>query len=170
VRARRIITAIKSATRYKLAPLNSYASFSHTPAGRTPTACSATPCPARRSTTRPARDLDRGVQSLLDCLGSDLSGLESQVLTCYLERRSYGEIGGFLGCDAKDGGYALQRVKAQGARPPALAPHRDLTLQVRSSYVEPVRAPLPGLGAAGMISWDGRLGRTHGRWSGGARN
>src|SRR6188472_3303579 len=31
---RQIITAIKSATRYKHAPLNTYVSFSHTPAGQ----------------------------------------------------------------------------------------------------------------------------------------
>src|SRR4026208_1962255 len=33
---RQIITAIKSATRYKHAPLNTYVSFSHTPAGPEP--------------------------------------------------------------------------------------------------------------------------------------
>ena len=47
---RQIITAIKTATRFKHAPLNSYVSFSHTPAGpgsRTASARSATRCPAR---------------------------------------------------------------------------------------------------------------------------
>ena len=33
---RQIITAIKTATRYKHAPLNQYVSFSHTPAGQDP--------------------------------------------------------------------------------------------------------------------------------------
>src|ERR1700709_2228305 len=33
---RQIITAIKTATRFKHAPLNTYASFSHTPAGQKP--------------------------------------------------------------------------------------------------------------------------------------
>ena len=35
---RQIITAIKTATRYKHAPLNTYVSFSHTPAGQEPDA------------------------------------------------------------------------------------------------------------------------------------
>ena len=33
------------------------------------------------------------------------------MLTCYLERRSYEEIGGLLGCDPKTVDNALQRVK-----------------------------------------------------------
>ncbi len=37
--------------------------------------------------------------------------LESQVLTCYLEGRSYEEIGELLGCDPKTVDNALQRVK-----------------------------------------------------------
>ena len=51
------------------------------------------------------------LQSLLQCLGSTLSGLESQVLTCYLEGRSYEEIGDLLDCDPKTVDNALQRVK-----------------------------------------------------------
>ena len=48
---RQIITAIKTATRFKHAPLNQYVSFSHTPAGQdaTTTARSATRCPGRAS-------------------------------------------------------------------------------------------------------------------------
>ena len=51
---RQIITAIKSATRYKHAPLNTYISFSHTPPGRSRRASArwATPCRAPQSTTR----------------------------------------------------------------------------------------------------------------------
>ena len=51
------------------------------------------------------------LQSLLSCLGSTLSSLESQVLTCYLEGRTYEEIGELLGCDPKTVDNALQRVK-----------------------------------------------------------
>ena len=52
---RQIITAIKTATRFKHQPLNQYISFSHTPAGRTPTASarSATLFPAPRPTILP---------------------------------------------------------------------------------------------------------------------
>ena len=52
---RQIITAIKTATRFKHAPLNTYVSFSHTPAGQDPTASArsatrsrARPCTSRR--------------------------------------------------------------------------------------------------------------------------
>ena len=51
------------------------------------------------------------LQSLLSCLGTALSELESHVLTCYLEGRSYEEIGDVLGCDPKTVDNALQRVK-----------------------------------------------------------
>ena len=52
---RQIITAIKTATRFKHAPLNSYVSFSHTRPARSQrsTAPWATRCPARRWTIRP---------------------------------------------------------------------------------------------------------------------
>ncbi len=54
---RQIITAIKTATRFKHQALNSYVSFSHTPAGQepTPTARSATRCPGRTWTSRRCR-------------------------------------------------------------------------------------------------------------------
>ena len=60
---RQIITAIKSATRFKHAPLNTYVSFSHTPAGQdTEGECTlgdALPGPLDRRSVRPGR-LDRG--------------------------------------------------------------------------------------------------------------
>jgi RNA polymerase sigma-H factor len=111
---RQIITAIKTATRHKHAPLNSYVSFSHTPAGQESevdcTLGDALPGP---SVDDPASCVisTEELQSLLDCLGTALSSLESQVLTCYLEGRSYEEIGELLGCDPKTVDNALQRVK-----------------------------------------------------------
>src|SRR6184192_837056 len=97
---RQIITAIKTATRFKHAPLNSYVSFSHTPAGQE----SEVDCTLGDALPGPAVDdpascviSTEELQSLLGCLGSTLSTLESQVLTCYLEGRSYEEIGGLLG-------------------------------------------------------------------------
>jgi RNA polymerase sporulation-specific sigma factor len=111
---RQIITAIKTATRYKHAPLNSYVSFSHTPAGQE----SEVDCTLGDALPGPAVDdpascviSTEELQSLLSCLGSTLSSLESQVLTCYLEGRSYEEIGGLLDCDPKTVDNALQRVK-----------------------------------------------------------
>ena len=111
---RQIITAIKTATRYKHAPLNTYVSFSHAPAGQEADAdCTlgdALPGPAVEDPASCVISTEE-LQSLLDCLGSALSTLESQVLTCYLEGRSYEEIGLLLDCEPKTVDNALQRVK-----------------------------------------------------------
>src|ERR1041384_2031834 len=111
---RQIITAIKTATRYKHAPLNTYVSFSHTPAGQDLDA----DCTLGDALPGPAVDdpatcviSSEELQSLLSCLGSTLSSLESQVLTGYLEGRSYEAIGEALDCDPKTVDNALQRVK-----------------------------------------------------------
>jgi RNA polymerase sporulation-specific sigma factor len=111
---RQIITAIKTATRYKHAPLNTYVSFSHTPAGQDLDAeCTlgdALPGPAVDDPATCVISTDE-LQSLLACLSSTLSPLESQVLTYYLEGRSYEAIGDLIGCDPKTVDNALQRVK-----------------------------------------------------------
>jgi RNA polymerase sporulation-specific sigma factor len=111
---RQIITAIKTATRYKHAPLNTYVSFSHTPAGQDLDAeCTlgdALPGPAVDDPATCVISSDE-LKSLLECLGSTLSPLESQVLTYYLEGRSYEAIGDLIGCDPKTVDNALQRVK-----------------------------------------------------------
>jgi RNA polymerase sporulation-specific sigma factor len=111
---RQIITAIKTATRFKHAPLNTYVSFSHTPAGQDLDAeCTlgdALPGPAVDDPATCVISTDE-LQSLLACLGSTLSPLESQVLTYYLEGRSYEAIGDLIGCDPKTVDNALQRVK-----------------------------------------------------------
>ena len=81
---RQIITAIKTATRYKHAPLNTYVSFSHTPAGQDVDAdCTlgdALPGPAVDDPATCVISTDE-LQSLLACLSSTLSPLEAQVLT-----------------------------------------------------------------------------------------
>src|SRR6185312_11894177 len=111
---RQIITAIKSATRYKHAPLNTYVSFSHTPAGQDVDAdCTlgdALPGPAVDDPATCVISTDE-LQSLLACLSSTLSPREAQVLTYYLEGRSYEAIGDLIGCDPKTVDNALQRVK-----------------------------------------------------------
>ena len=111
---RQIITAIKTATRFKHAPLNTYVSFSHTPAGQDLDAdCTlgdALPGPAVDDPATCVISSDE-LQSLLECLGSTLSPLESQVLTFYLEGRSYEAIGDLIRCDPKTVDNALQRVK-----------------------------------------------------------
>src|SRR4051794_36536047 len=111
---RQIITAIKTATRYKHAPLNGYVSFSHTPAGHDDgsdcTLGDALPGPG---VDDPARRViaSQELEALVCCLGTGLSRLEARVLALYLEGRSYEEISGLLECDAKAVDNALQRVK-----------------------------------------------------------
>jgi RNA polymerase sporulation-specific sigma factor len=110
---RQIITAIKTATRFKHAPLNTYVSFSHTPAGQDDGDCTlgdALPGPA---VDDPAVCVisSEELQSLVFCLGTGLSPLESDALRLYLEGNSYEEMAEGLGCDTKTIDNALQRVK-----------------------------------------------------------
>ena len=51
------------------------------------------------------------LRSLVGCLSTALSELESRVLALYLDGRSYEAIGERLGCDTKTVDNALQRVK-----------------------------------------------------------
>ena len=111
---RQIITAIKTATRYKHAPLNTYISFSHTPAGQE----SEGECTLGDALPGPGVDepsvcviSTEELQSLVFCLGSGLSKLESDALRCYLEGLSYEDMAVELGCDTKTIDNALQRVK-----------------------------------------------------------
>jgi RNA polymerase sporulation-specific sigma factor len=111
---RQIITAIKTATRFKHAPLNSYVSFSHTPAGQDGdgdcTLGDALPGP---SVDEPSVCVisSEELQSLVFTLGTGLSTLESDALRLYLEGSSYEEMAEELGCDTKTIDNALQRVK-----------------------------------------------------------
>ncbi len=111
---RQIITAIKTATRFKHAPLNTYVSFSHTPAGQE----SEGDCTLGDALPGPGVDdpsvcviSTEELQSLVFCLGSGLSQLEADALRCYLEGLSYEQMADELGCDCKTIDNALQRVK-----------------------------------------------------------
>ena len=111
---RQIITAIKTATRYKHQPLNQYVSFSHTPAGQESEGeCSlgdALPGPTTNDPSVCVISTEE-LQSLVFTLGSGLSRLESDALRLYLEGLSYEEMAEELGCDTKTIDNALQRVK-----------------------------------------------------------
>jgi len=111
---RQIITAIKTATRFKHTPLNTYVSFSHTPAGQDSegecTLGDALPGPGVNDPAVCVISTEE-LQSLVGCLGTSLSGLESNALRLYLEGSSYEEMAGELGCDTKTIDNALQRVK-----------------------------------------------------------
>ena len=110
---RQIITAIKTATRFKHAPLNTYVSFSHTPAGQEDGDCTlgdALPGPGVDDPVVCVISTEE-LQSLVFCLGTGLSPLESDALRLYLEGNSYEEMAEGLGCDTKTIDNALQRVK-----------------------------------------------------------
>jgi RNA polymerase sporulation-specific sigma factor len=111
---RQIITAIKTATRFKHGPLNTYVSFSHTPAGQDPDGeCTLGDALPGSQTNDPAVCVisTEELQSLVFCLGSGLSKLEADALRLYLEGESYEEMAELLGCDTKTIDNALQRVK-----------------------------------------------------------
>ena len=111
---RQIITAIKTATRFKHSPLNSYVSFSHTPAGQESdgdcTLGDALPGPSVDDPSVCVISTEE-LQSLVFTLGSGLSRLEVDALKLYLEGESYEEMAERLGCDTKTIDNALQRVK-----------------------------------------------------------
>jgi len=111
---RQIITAIKTATRFKHSPLNSYVSFSHTPAGQEAdgdcTLGDALPGPSVDDPSVCVISTEE-LQSLVFTLGSGLSKLEADALKLYLEGESYEEMAERLGCDTKTIDNALQRVK-----------------------------------------------------------
>jgi RNA polymerase sporulation-specific sigma factor len=110
---RQIITAIKTATRFKHAPLNTYVSFSHTPAGQEEGDCTLGDALPGPGVDDPAVCVisTEELQSLVFCLGTGLSPLESDALRLYLEGNSYEEMAEELGCDTKTIDNALQRVK-----------------------------------------------------------
>src|SRR5947199_869013 len=111
---RQIITTNKTALRFNHAPLNTYVSFSHTPAGQE----SDSECTLGDALPGPGVDepsvcviSTQELQSLVFTLGTGLSSLESDALRLYLEGSSYEEMAEELGCDTKTIDNALQRVK-----------------------------------------------------------
>jgi RNA polymerase sporulation-specific sigma factor len=110
---RQIITAIKTASRQKHLPLNTYVSFSHSPSSADfDSRTLADVIPSGR-TSDPVQQVisSEEVVSLTDCLVRLLSPLESQVLKYYLEGNSYEAIAAEIGHDTKTVDNALQRIK-----------------------------------------------------------
>ena len=111
---RQIITAIKTATRFKHQPLNQYISFSHSPAGQDNDGeCTLGDALPGSTTNDPAVCVisTEELQSLVFTLGTGLSKLETDALKLYLEGESYETMAELLGCDTKTIDNALQRVK-----------------------------------------------------------
>ena len=110
---RQIITAVKTSTRNKHTPLNEYVSFAQNPAAGgegEQTLDEVLPGPTAHDPVNVVISSEE-LHSLVDCLTSVLSELESSVLSLYLDGRSYEEIAGRLACDTKTVDNALQRVK-----------------------------------------------------------
>ena len=111
---RQIITAVKTSTRNKHTPLNEYVSFSQTPAAGAgdgdPTLDELLAGPSAHDPVNQVISSEE-LHSLVSCLSSVLSELESSVLALYLDGHSYEAIARRLECDAKTVDNALQRVK-----------------------------------------------------------
>ena len=115
---RQIITAVKTATRNKHAPLNQYVSFGQSPAanGESDTTMEEIlPGPTAFDPVNQAISSEE-LGSLVGHLRATLSDMESSVLGYYLEDRSYEEVALLLGCDTKTVDNALQRVKRKVSR------------------------------------------------------
>jgi RNA polymerase sigma-H factor len=110
---RQIITAVKTASRNKHAPLNQYLSFAQTPAAAGDSDATLEEVLPGPPSDDPADRViaSEELQSLIACLSSVLSDLESRVLSLYLDGHSYELIGRRLECDTKTVDNALQRVK-----------------------------------------------------------
>ena len=147
---RQIITAIKTATRFKHAPLNTYVSFSHTPAGQDGegecTLGDALPGPAVHEPSVVVISTEE-LQSLVFCLGTGLSPLEADALRLYLEGSSYEDMAERARLRHEDDRQRAPAREAQdphapeGPRSPAVAaPPGTLAAACRSSSAG--RAPV----------------------------
>ena len=110
---RQIITAVKTSTRNKHTPLNQYVSFSASPASAGDSDATLDEVLPGPTTHDPVNQVisTEELHSLVNCLSSVLSELESGVLSLYLDGDSYEVIAEQLDCDTKTVDNALQRVK-----------------------------------------------------------
>lgn len=110
---RQIITAVKTATRNKHTPLNQYVSFSQAPSASSDSEPTLEDVLPGSDVHEPANKVisSEELHSLVACLSSVLSELESAVLSLYLDGHSYETIAEKLTCDTKTVDNALQRVK-----------------------------------------------------------
>jgi RNA polymerase sporulation-specific sigma factor len=109
---RQIITAIKTATRQKHVPLNSYVSLNR-PASEDEGDRTLADSLAADPLIDPAELVISAeeVESLKSSMGELLSSLETEVLRLYMDGKSYQEIGDILGRHVKSIDNALQRIK-----------------------------------------------------------
>lgn len=110
---RQIITAIKSATRQKHAPLNSYVSLSKPASEDDDSERSVEDSLASKDMDDPM-DLvisAEEVEKIRSSVARLLSHFETEVLSLYMEGKSYQQIGDMLGRHVKSIDNALQRIK-----------------------------------------------------------
>jgi len=112
---RQIITAIKTATRQKHQPLNSYVSLSGTPTNNSEEQSERTVEEVLEAKGL-ADPIDviismENLSSMRRSMAEMLSGLEVEVLRLYVEGKSYQEIAVSLGRHVKSIDNALQRIK-----------------------------------------------------------
>jgi RNA polymerase sporulation-specific sigma factor len=110
---RQLITAVKSATRYKHGPLNTYVSFSRSIGDDDEGArvlADVLPAPPQDDPAERLTSAER-VRDLQAYVDDALSDLEVEVLRMYVEGRSYVEIAEILSRRTKSVDNALQRIK-----------------------------------------------------------
>ncbi|MFW5696934.1 MAG: RNA polymerase sporulation sigma factor SigH [Fimbriimonadaceae bacterium] len=108
---RQIITAVKTATRHKHAPLNASVSLNQTLSPEHGDCALIDLVPDERPTPDQEPQEDALPQNFTEMIDSTLSELEKCVLSRYLDGQSYREMSLDLNCHTKSIDNALQRVK-----------------------------------------------------------
>jgi len=110
---RQVITAVKTATRRKHQPLNSYVSISGVRGGDDPGERSVEDLLHDHNEADPADEVvsRERLAAMRQSMTDMLSGLEVDVLHLYVEGKTYQEIGEYLGRHAKSIDNALQRIR-----------------------------------------------------------
>ncbi|MGH2750857.1 MAG: RNA polymerase sporulation sigma factor SigH [Actinomycetota bacterium] len=111
--SRQILTAIKTANRHKHQPLNSSVSLDAPAYGDDETSSVGDHLMSPARTSDPAELVISAeeIEALRTSMSRNLTELEGDVLTLYMEGKSYEEIAGVLGNHAKSIDNALQRIK-----------------------------------------------------------
>ena len=108
---RQIITAIKTATRQKHVPLNSYVSLNKPLYGEESDRTLLDVIEGRVTNPEELFICQEDMSHIQEQIGTVLSDLEQQVLSAFLDGKSYQEIAEMLGRHVKSIDNALQRVK-----------------------------------------------------------
>lgn len=111
--SRQILTAIKTANRHKHHPLNSSVSLDAPAYGDDDATSVADHLMSPRRTSDPAELVISAeeIEALRASMSRNLTELEGEVLTLYMDGKSYEEIAGTLGNHVKSIDNALQRIK-----------------------------------------------------------